>query len=308
MKQHSFKPRVLFFGTTGESSCIVLSSLLAAGVSICGVIVAAETQSTTVMTRLLPDLRRSPLPLAQPFVRRSIIEVAWSIGLPVFATLNLKAAAMHMQVAELQPDIACVACFPIRIPAALLELPANGFLNVHPSLLPAHRGPAPLFWTFHAGETTTGVTIHWMDESFDTGPIALQTQVELPEGVSYQEADQRLWQRGAALLIEALQALETGSLARRAQPPAATYEPWPKPEHFTLTNQWSARRAFIYLRGTAHWGQPFLLQATHTTLQLTKALNYHPEEILEQPYIVLRDDVLIQCTPGSLRAQGRVSC
>jgi methionyl-tRNA formyltransferase len=300
-----FTPRAIFFGTTGNASYMALSGLLAAGVSICGVVVPAERQSGASVERLLPDPVRSPLPLAQPFVQRSIIELAWSAGLPVIAARNLAAPELLIQLAALQPAIGCVACFPQRIPASLLALPAQGFLNVHPSLLPAHRGPAPLFWMFHAGETNTGVTIHWMDESFDTGPIALQAQLTLPEGISYQVADQRLWQRATALLIEAMQALATGSLARRAQPPEATYEPWPQQEHFMLNTHWSARRAFIFMRGAANWGYPFLLRLPHTTLELSEALEYQPEAILGQPYSIAHGEVHIQFATGVLRAQGR---
>ncbi len=300
------KPHMVFFGTTSDTSLRVLSGLVAAGISICGVVVSAVLQSGAIVERLLPDYGRSPLPLAQPFVRRSIIELAWSLGLPVIATRSLMAPELLMQVRALQPDVACVACFPQRVPAKLLALPPQGFLNVHPSLLPAHRGPVPLFWMFHAGETNAGITIHWMDESFDTGPIALQTQIELPEGISYQAAEQRLWERGTELLIEAVQALETGSLARRAQPPGDTYEPWPNQEHFTLHTQWSARRACIFMRGTSEWNQPYLLPLPHSTLELTEALTYHSETVLGQPFSVNNSEVFVQFTPGILHARGRV--
>jgi methionyl-tRNA formyltransferase len=300
-----FTPRAIFFGTTGNASSMVLSGLLAAGIPICGVVIPAERQRGATVERLLPDPVRSPLPLAQPFVQRSIIELAWSAGLPVIAARSLNAPELLAQLAVLQPDIGCAACFPQRIPASLLALPPQGFLNVHPSLLPAHRGPEPLFWMFHAGETNTGVTIHWMDAAFDTGPIALQAPIVMPEGISYQAADQRLWQRGTALLIEAMQELATGSLARRAQPPGATYEPWPKQEHFTLEAHWSARRAFIFMRGAANWGYPFLLRLPHTTLELHEALEYHSEAVLEQPYRIANGELHIQFASGVLRARGR---
>jgi methionyl-tRNA formyltransferase len=187
-----------------------------------------------------------------------------------------------------------------------LALPPHGFLNVHPSLLPVHRGPVPLFWMFYAGETTAGITIHWMDESFDTGPIALQTQIELPEGISYQAADQYLWKRGTEMLIEAVQELATGSLARRAQPPGDTYEPWPKQEHFTLNSQWPARRAFIFMRGISAWNQPFLLPLSGITLELTEARAYHPETVLGEPFRINNNEVFVQFTPGVLHARGRV--
>lgn len=309
MRPNSFdpaNPRILFFGTTGETSLQVLTGLLSARIPICGVVVWMETPGASAVTRLLPDTRRSPLPLIQPFVRQSIIELAWSAGMPVMATQRLKAPELRAQLAELQPDLACVACFPRRIPQQLLALPAHGFLNVHPALLPAHRGPAPLFWTFHSGEQQTGVTIHWMDAGFDTGPIALQARIELLEGSSYQEADQQLWELGTALLIEALGAFRSGTLARHTQPTVATYEPWPRAEHFMISTQWSAQRAFNFMRGTAYWGQPFRLRLPDQQLELTDALGYDPEEILDQPYGAHNNELWVQFAPGVLRAHGRI--
>jgi methionyl-tRNA formyltransferase len=73
-----------------------------------------------------------------------------------------------------EPDVAVCDGFPWRVPAAALRVPRLGMLNVHPSLLPRHRGPMPIHWAVRQGDAETGVTIHWMAESFDTGRIVVQ--------------------------------------------------------------------------------------------------------------------------------------
>src|SRR6266536_191528 len=101
---------------------------------------------------------------------------------------------------EYQPETICVACFSKRIPRDILDIPRLGCLNVHPSLLPANRGPEPLFWTFREGNQRTGVTIHLMDEGMDTGPIVAQEALEIPDGISYTQLEAQCAELGGKLL------------------------------------------------------------------------------------------------------------
>src|SRR5204862_1767507 len=96
--------------------------------------------------------------------------------------------------------IICVACFSQRIPRIILDLPRLGCLNVHPSLLPANRGPVPLFWTFREGHQQTGVTIHLMNEGMDTGDILAQEPIEVPSGISYAQLELQCATLGGKLL------------------------------------------------------------------------------------------------------------
>ena len=70
-----------------------------------------------------------------------------------------------------QPDIVVVQTFPHLIPASCLQIPPMGFYNIHPSPLPLYRGPDPIFWQIKNGEQTSGVSLHKMEATFDTGPI-----------------------------------------------------------------------------------------------------------------------------------------
>src|SRR5512144_720943 len=114
-------PRILYLGTPGEFSRAPLLALLAAGFTICGVGVPAETIGAPV-ARLMPERPRSPLPIANPYLAPGIVQIAWERGVAAFAIGRLADPATAAALAELQPDLACVACFPRRIPAALLRL------------------------------------------------------------------------------------------------------------------------------------------------------------------------------------------
>lgn len=102
-------------------------------------------------------------------------------------------------------DLFIVASFGKILPKKILEIPKNGTLNVHPSLLPKLRGPSPIQSTILLGEKQTGVTIMLMDEKMDEGPILTQQNLESPiSKLTYQELENKLAELGGKLLIETI--------------------------------------------------------------------------------------------------------
>ena len=295
--------RVLFLGMTNDTSATMLRALLEAGVDICGVLVAADHAGGPPIARVTPSQTRSPVPIINPFLERTLAQIAWERELPVFELRRPGAAETLALVAELQPDVACVACFSQRIPASLLALPPLGFLNMHPALLPAHRGPAPLFWVFREGDATAGVTIHFMDAGLDTGDIAAQASFALPDGIAGAVVARQCDALGARLMLEVLQGLRDGTLSRRIQPPGGSYQPWPTRADWRITTSWTARRAFNFMRGTVEWGQPYLVDVGEAQLALAIAIAYEPDKLLHEAFVCVDDQVLIQFAAGVLRAR-----
>ena len=296
--------RVIFFGMSGATSTTVLEALLAAGHDVVGVVVGASAGAGSApIAPLRPPRVESLVPISNPFAERAIAHVAWERGLPVFALYRPGAPEAIETLAALRADIACVACFPRRIPAELLALPPRGFLNYHPSLLPAHRGPEPLFWTFRAGESRAGVTVHFMDEGLDTGDIAAQAPLALPDGISGAAAERLCSALGGQLMAAALRDLPAGTLARQQQPPGGSREPAPAAEDFRIDAGWTARHAFNFMRGTAEWGQPYPLAAGGTELTLAAAISYDAGATLEQAYVPTGDEVWVRLAQGVLRAR-----
>jgi methionyl-tRNA formyltransferase len=232
----------------------------------------------------------------------SIVSLAWQHQIPVYQVNRLAAPEVHAAVSDLHADVVCVACFPKRVPAALLGVPRWGFLNVHPSLLPHYRGPYPQFWTLRRGDRHFGVTIHFMNEQLDAGDIAAQTEVDLPDGLSGEEIDTTLSQYGAELLLTVLHQLETRRLRRRAQPPGGGYFPMPQASDFVIDASWSARHAFNFMRGVSQWERSYPIELPGERFILKQALFYSQHELLQQPYRVLGEQIDIQFSPGVLRA------
>ncbi|MEO7908877.1 MAG: formyltransferase family protein [Roseiflexaceae bacterium] len=297
--------RVLFLGMNNDTSATLLRALLDAGaVDVCGVLVAAAHRAGgPPIARVAPTQARSPLPIANPFLERTLAQIAWERDLPVFELRRPGAAETLALVAELQPDVACVACFAQRIPPSLLALPRLGFLNLHPALLPAHRGPAPLFWVFRDGEQVAGVTIHFMDAGLDTGDIAAQESFALPDGIAGGMVAQHCDALGARLMLQVLQKLPDGMLSRRPQPPGGSYQPWPTRDDWRIATSWTARRTFNFMRGTAEWGQPYIVQRGGEELALATAIAYEPHELLPEAFVRVGGEVLIQFADGILRAR-----
>ncbi len=294
--------RVIFCGTLCTFSVAPLRILIEAGHEVTAVIIPTDRSISGQPIVPLNPANRSPIPLVDAASEPSIVSLAWERQLAIYQVSRLAAPETLETIASLQPDVAGVACFPKRLPPALLRLPRWGCLNVHPSLLPQYRGPYPLFWMLRHGDRNFGVTIHFMDEHFDTGDIAAQAEVDLPDGVSGEEADVLLSQYGGECLVEVLAALANGTLERHPQPEGGSYFPTPQDRDFVIETTWSARQAFNFIRGTNEWGQLYPIELAGQRFRLKQALFYAAHEVLDQPYQLFGDQIDIQFSPGVLRA------
>jgi methionyl-tRNA formyltransferase len=102
----------------------------------------------------------------------------------------------------------------------VLSLPRLGCLNVHPSLLPAYRGPAPINWAIINGDAETGVTTMLLDQGMDTGPLYLSQKVKIRENETAGELHDRLAILGAELLVKTIAGIKAGTLSPTPQPQA----------------------------------------------------------------------------------------
>ncbi len=299
--QHNHNLRVVFCGMLGQFSIPPLHALLDAGYDVCAVIVPAPRVTAPDIAELKPVSMPSLLPVVNPHLQQNIVKIAWERAIPVFEVRRLRSSATLNMLRSLTPDVGCVACFSRVLPPSLLELPRYGFFNVHPSLLPAYRGPAPLFWTFR-DDATQGVSIHVMDEHLDTGTVVAQAPVTLPDGITGVAADQQLATRGGQLLTSVLAAIQDGTLVPVPQSQSVPLAPWPTADDFTVSPNWAARRIFNFMRATVDWAQPYPVAIAGQRFLLASALSYAADETLTKPYQQLGYTLRVQCNPGVLDA------
>ena len=149
---------------------------------------------------------------------------AAAFDLPVSQPASLKKPEVVDGLAGLKPDVIVVAAFGQILPRAVLDLPGLGCINIHPSLLPRHRGASPVPAAILAGDEFTGVSIMLMDEGLDTGPVLARAQLPISDGDNTASLAAKLSLMSAHLLQDVLLARERGQLSPRPQNEAgATY-------------------------------------------------------------------------------------
>lgn len=146
----------------------------------------------------------------RPVGRKQTIEptpvkmAALKYGIPVLQPENLRDHEWIEKIHSLKPDVIVVVAFGQIIPKSLLAIPPRGCVNVHPSLLPYHRGPSPLQEAILRGDTNGGVTIMLMDEKVDHGPLLHQASFPIDANETYETLREKTTSCGVPLLTATL--------------------------------------------------------------------------------------------------------
>lgn len=239
--------RVVLYGSGSPASTAALEALVPMA-DVAAVVVPAG--------RPVRGLRSALRLWSGRRARRGLVRAARRLRVPVLRGHPGIDADLEGELARLQPDLVCVATFPYLLTASALAIPRLGALGLHPSLLPRHRGPDPLFWTYHDGDAEAGVTVFWMNAGEDSGDIVFQEAIPLARGRPGPDLYAEVARRGAALLARAVAAVEAGDAPRTAQDPArATRDPAPEPGARRIDFEaWGAERVWHFLRGVAAGG------------------------------------------------------
>ena len=202
--------RVLFIGT-GEIGLPVLRWLLE----------SQKHQLVGIVTQ--PD---KPVGREQRIEAPPIKAALAGSSVPVLQPKRIKAEEAVAEIQALAPDVIVVMAYGQMLPRAVLEIPLIACLNLHASLLPRHRGAAPIQAAIVAGDRETGITVMYMDEGLDTGDVMLQTRIEIAPDETGGSLHDRLAAIAPPTLKEALAQLQAGTAPRMPQDSsAATYAP-----------------------------------------------------------------------------------
>jgi len=148
-------------------------------------------------------------------------------GIALFRPAKMKDPEVRTAYLDVKPDLSILAFVTDLIPATLLDIPAVGTICYHPSLLPRHRGASAINWAVIQGDTRTGLTILWVDEGIDTGPILLQKEIDiLPDETTGSLYFNKLFDMGIDAIVEAVELIKSGKAPKIPQDDSlATYEP-----------------------------------------------------------------------------------
>ena len=205
--------RIVFMGSPEPAAAV-----LAATVRI-----AAANGWTVAAAYAAPD---KPEGRGRRLTPSPVRRCAEELGVPTLTPTKLTAPEEIERFRALRPDLVILAAYGLLLPPPFLFEPRFGAVNVHPSLLPRHRGASPVAAAILAGDAETGVTLMAMDEGLDTGPTLARTRVELSGGERTPELTERLFALGAEMLEETLPRYVAGEVAPTPQPQeGATYAP-----------------------------------------------------------------------------------
>ncbi|HTM87208.1 MAG TPA: methionyl-tRNA formyltransferase [Terriglobales bacterium] len=184
---------------------------------------------------------------------------ALELGLPVVQPEKIKSnEEFRAQLAALRPEAMVVVGYGRIIPPWMIDLPPLGNINLHASLLPKHRGAAPIQWAIAMGETVTGVTTMRIDAGLDTGDILLQKEIPIAPGDTAETLAPRMAAVGADLMVETLRGLGAGTIQPRPQDHSrATLAPILKREDGLIDFQRTAAEITNRLHGFQPWPGAF---------------------------------------------------
>jgi methionyl-tRNA formyltransferase len=191
---------IAFFGT-GQFALPALKNLL------------SSPDNITLVVTSLP----APRGRGQTVKPTPIALAAREAGLKVLETNNLNSEKSLNIIEKSAPDLLVVTDFGYFLGERLLNLGFVPPLNIHPSLLPRHRGPAPVNWTLILGDNFCGVTICFIELKVDCGDILLQKSMPVPPGMGAEKLEEQLSNIGGKLLMEAIERIKDDTIDPKPQ-------------------------------------------------------------------------------------------
>ena len=204
--------------------------------------------------------------------------IALQKGYPIIQPPDIREESVISRLKAISPDFLVVVAFGQILPMRVLSIARHGAINIHGSLLPKYRGPAPIQWAIMRGENRSGVTTMLMDQGVDTGDMLLSAETPIAKDETAESLHDRLAVMGAELLVKTISGMIDGSVFPRAQKHKdATYAPMLTKKNGRI--QWDQPAAAIdaQIRAMTPWPGAFCHQGK-------KRYKIHKAVPLETPH------------------------
>lgn len=236
----------------------------------------------------------------------SIQSLAFTHSIPLIK-LDKNYSNTISQIKYYQPDIILVSCYARLLPQSILSLPKYGCFNVHPSLLPKFRGPIPLFWQFHDGADNFGVTVHRLSDKFDIGNIVAQETVNIEDGLSQIEANQKLSNVAGNMALKLMDDLKNSSITEIEQNNnISSYQSYPEKKDFMVSNSWSAKKLYNFISAYKSDVTEFLCKVDGEEFIIVDIYSYQqqPYENMDgQKVMLLGSKLWLSCQDGYIECK-----
>ena len=215
-------------------------------------VLAARHQVVAVYTR--PD---RPAGRGREATPSAVKRAALALGLIVVQPESLRDPQEQDRLQVMAPQVIAVAGYGLLLPPAVLGMPPHRCLNLHPSLLPRHRGPTPIPFAILSGDQVTGVSLMLMDEGMDTGPVLLQQTHPIFPQDSAGTLGEALAGLAARLMVKGLPRWVAGELRPRPQEGAPTYSRILRKDDGRLNWRLPAAELWLRVRAMQPWPGTF---------------------------------------------------
>ena len=287
--------KIVYIGSSTPLSYLPLRVLIESGRVVCAIAVEGHH-------RPAPHQRSLPVVVEGS---RSLASLALMHDIPLIELTDDWPVAVK-QLTQIAPDVILVSCFGRKFPDELISIPRWGCFNLHPSWLPAFRGPAPVFWQIRAGIEPLGISLHCVSSKIDAGDIVAQAHVTVPDGANLLQVGGLLAEAGSRLIEATLHEIECGSLQRTPQVHSeASYQKLPTPGDYVVSTRWTARRMYNFICATRAPGIVFPCEVDGRIYRLTEAKSFCDSGDVRSS--VEGHNISINCNRGAIEAMYAVA-
>jgi methionyl-tRNA formyltransferase len=213
-----------------------------------------DSFSAAVLESLIPhhEVALVVTPYYDSLVYKRLEAICKKADIPLLRTRKINGEDTYQTVKALQPDLCVIAHFERLIKHPLLDVPPMGFINLHPALLPDYRGMAPQHWPLINGEKETGVTVHYVDETADTGDIIIQERISLSPDDYVTDLQKKWLKVYAHIMVEAIERITDSQFQPRKQSHlSGRYYDKLKEEECVIRKDMTPTEAYNLIRGVS---------------------------------------------------------
>ena len=283
--------KIIYIGSTSPLSLIPLQTLIDSKHEICAL---AFDELNSNFNVVIPN---------------TIQSLALKNSIP-FIKFDKDFTNILTQLRTYQPDVILVSCYARKLPQSILSVAKKGSFNIHPSLLPGYRGPVPLFWQFRDGVSGFGITVHRMDEEFDTGNIVSQKAVEMQDGVTLNQAADILAHTASNLIFGMLNNIKNNSIVETPQNNRiASYKSFPVPGDYTVSTLWTAKRIYNFINAYKGSDVLFLCEIDGRAINLIDAYSYQEiayEGMDNNAFVQEEDEITFACQDSYIHCRIKI--
>jgi len=281
--------KIIYIGSAGPLSVIPLTELIKSKHSLCAIAFDDDLVSDFNVT-----------------TSNSIQSLALKNSIPLVKLDKYYVTALE-ELQSYQADIILVSCYSRLLPHSILSLAKKGCFNLHPSLLPAFRGPNPVFWQFREGINNFGITLHRISTEYDTGNILSQKKLAMPDGINKNEATVLLANAASELMLTTLDDIQNNHTAEYEQESNnASYQSFPEISDYRVSVLWEAKHIYNFICAIEVPGTLFPCEIDGYIYYLIHAYSYQtkPYDGMDNITILVKDEtIFFACQDGYVCCQ-----